>query len=485
MVTTTQPKEDQLKALERYLETAKLAGCPRPQMELFLKADYIAYPWQLLFHAKARAADLPDGPTYILLGGARGPGKSHAIFAQAAIDDCQRIPGLKGLFLRFTGKAAKESLEDLVLKVLANNRVPHEYGAQTIKFPNGSRLVMGGFKDERDIDKYVGIEYDFIVIEEINQLSEKKVQMLLGSMRTTKPGWRPRLYASCNPGGKGHSYIVRTFVMPHRLGREKETAFIPATYRDNPALDEGYIRYLLSLKGQLGEAWRDGNFDILAGMFFPEWKEEVHVCEPFDIPKDWKRIAFMDYGHSAQTALYWAAVSPDGKLYIYRELYRAGLNFSALAEEFVAMTPMAELKKLEYIVADPAIWAVKGENALGLSGAKIFADRVKELTKHDVPMVKANNDRINGWAAVREYLAPFMENGKPKAKLQVFRSCPELIRVMPEQMHDENNPEDLDTDGEDHGPDALRYGIMSKPEPYPPHVSEIEEEKPLFDDIGV
>ncbi|MFA6095896.1 MAG: phage terminase large subunit, partial [Candidatus Paceibacterota bacterium] len=415
-----QEKERQLQALNSYFATAIAAGCPRPQMELFVKAEYIAYPWQLLFHAKARAADLPGGPTKIGLGGSRGPGKSHAIFVQTTVDDCQRVAGLKGLFLRQTGKAAKESLEDLVVKALAK-RVPHEYAASTIKFPNGSRILMGGFKDEKDIDKYIGIEYDFIAVEEINQLSEKKIQMLLGSMRTTKEGWRPRLYASFNPGGKGHAYVVKTFVMPHKLGRESDTAFIPATYRDNPGLNQEYIDYLLSLKGQLGEAWREGNFDILAGAFFPEWREEVHTCDAFPLPKDWRRICFMDYGHSAQTALYWAAIAPDGKMYVYRELYRPGLNFSALADEFVAMTPPGEV--IDYLVADPAIWAVKGESAHGLSGAKIFADRYRELTKREIQMVRANNDRINGWAAVREYLAPFMENGKTKAKLQVFKTC--------------------------------------------------------------
>lgn len=471
-----------MQALDKYFQTASAAGCPRPQMELFLKANYVAYPWQLLFHAKARAADQPGGPTKIGLGGARGPGKSHAIFGQVTIDDCQRVAGLKFLFLRQTAKAGKESMEDLVIKVLAN-RVPHDFSSSTIKFPNGSRVVMGGFKDEKDIDKYVGIEYDGIAIEEINQLSEKKVDMLLGSMRTTKEGWRPRLYASFNPGGKGHGYVKKTFVVPHKRGIEQATAFIPANFRQNPALNKEYIDYLVGLKGQLGMAWRDGDFDIMAGAFFPEWNEKIHVCQEFQIPKDWKRITFLDYGHGAQSALYWAAIAPDGKMYVYRELYRAGLNFSALADEFIAMTPPTEV--IDYLVADPSIWSVKGENTAGLSGAKIFADRYKEVAKKEITMVRANNDRQNGWSAVREYLSPFAENGVMKAKLQVFPCCTDLIRVFPDMIHDENNPEDMDSDEEDHALDSLRYGIMSKPEPYPPLAPALEEEKPLYSDIGI
>lgn len=466
------------------LETAKAANCPRDQVETFLRASYVPYPWQWKFHGVSREADLKDGPNTIGLGGARGPGKSHAIFAQVTLDDAQRVPNLKGLFLRQTGKAAKESMDDLVTKVLAG-KVDHETANGTIRFKNGSKIILGGFKDDKDIDKYIGIEYDVIAIEEINQLTKKKVEMLLGSMRTTKDNWRPRLYASFNPGGVGHGYVKKTFVMPYKNDREKETRFIPATYKDNPGLDEGYINYLQSLDGQLGQAWRDGNFDILAGQFFPEWNEEVHVIEPFDIPADWKRICMMDYGHTAQTALYWAAVSPDGKLYIYRELYRSGLNFSDLADTFVAMTPNGE--EIDYIVADPSIWAKKGENKFGLSGAEIFSDRYKELTKRLPRLERANNDRFNGWVAVREYLKPFIESGKVRARLQIFNTCTELIRTFPEQIHDENNPEDLDTDMEDHALDSIRYGIMSKPIPKP-KVDEDwydEDDEPLYPEINM
>jgi len=474
--------EPNLKPLEKLLQTAKDLGCPREQVERFLASQYVPYPWQWKLHAAARQADLKDGPTKIGVGGARGPGKSHGIFAQVTIDDSQRVPNLKGLFLRQTGKAAKESMEDLVVKVLSGN-IEFELASGVIRFPNGSRVVLGGFKDEKDIDKYVGIEYDWIAVEEINQLTETKVKMLLGSMRTTKTNWRPRLYGSFNPGGMGHAYVKKTFVLPHKLNQEKDTRFIPANYKDNPGLDEGYINYLLSLDGQLGQAWREGDFDVMAGQFFPEWNEKIHVIDPIDIPKDWLRIAFLDYGHTAQSALYWASIDPQGKMYVYRELYKTGLTFSSLADEWVSHTPANE--EIDYLVADPSIWAKKGENAFGLSGAEIFQQRVKELTKKDIRLERANNDRFNGWAAVREYLKPFIEQNKTISKLRVFSTCVNLIRTFPDQVHDINNPEDLDTTQEDHALDSLRYGIMSKPEPK--KISEYvqEEEKPLYSDIGI
>src|SRR5262245_4846644 len=145
--------------LELLTEEAKSAGVPIGQLTNFLKGQYIPLRWALPFHAAARSCDVPGGPVDLGVGGARGPGKSHSTFSQVALDDCQRFPGLKVLFLRQTGKAADESMEALVDKVL-KHRIPYTYNISRgiVKFPNGSKIILGGFENENDIDKYVGIE---------------------------------------------------------------------------------------------------------------------------------------------------------------------------------------------------------------------------------------------------------------------------------------------------------------------------------------
>ena len=208
--------------------------CPKSQITHFLTSQYIPLPWQWKFHAEARLADF-NQVTKIGVGGASGPGKSHAVFAQVTLDDCQSIPNLKFLFLRQTGKAARESFEDLISKVL-RGKVKYTYNKTNniLNFENGSRVILGGFQDERDKDAFIGIEYDGIAIEELNQLTEDKVNKLLGSMRTTKEHWKPRLYASFNPGGIGHDFVKRLFIEAHRNGTETKTRFLPANYKDNP-----------------------------------------------------------------------------------------------------------------------------------------------------------------------------------------------------------------------------------------------------------
>jgi len=113
------------------------------QLENFVAAGYVPQRKQLEFHAAARLCDRPDGPSQIGFGGARGPGKSHASFAQLALDDCRRIPGLKALYLRLSAKQGREQSDDLRRVVL--KRVPHHYirAESLVTFPNESRIVIG------------------------------------------------------------------------------------------------------------------------------------------------------------------------------------------------------------------------------------------------------------------------------------------------------------------------------------------------------
>ncbi len=448
--------------LEACLQTAKQAGSPREQAENFVSVGYYPYPWQWTFHSVARDADRENGPVEIGLGGARGPGKSHAIFSQIALDDSKRVDGLKSLFIRKTAQSAKESFDDLIDKTI-RGKVRFERANNVLRFENGSRILLGGFHNEDDIDKYIGIEYDLIAVEELNQLTEEKYIKLLGSLRTSKENWRPRTYTSFNPGGIGHNFVKERFVLPHRLMEEKRTRFVPSTYKSNPLLNAEYIQYLEGLGGDLGRAWREGDFDLFAGQYFREWRYETHVCQPFDIPKDWRRFCALDYGFNHPLSLGWYAIDPDGVLYRYRELVQSGLNYSEAAELFVSMTTPVE--DIAYIVADPAIWAKKGERTDSLSGAEVFQGRVKELLKKDIRLVRADNNRILGWNSVREYLRPFEREGVLTAKFQVFSTCSALISCLPSQQHDERNPEDmLKQDGDDPA-DELRYAIMSRPTP--------------------
>ena len=125
-------------------------GCPQDQLYSFLVAGYVPQRKQLVFHAAARACDVAGGPSHVGYGGTRGQAKSHATFAQAVLDDMQRFDGLKWLYLRKIKGRALESMDDLRRKVL--QFTPHEYKNHTLTLPNGSFMIMGGFRGEAEID---------------------------------------------------------------------------------------------------------------------------------------------------------------------------------------------------------------------------------------------------------------------------------------------------------------------------------------------
>jgi PBSX family phage terminase large subunit len=260
---------EDISALQRFVPDCKKSGMKLDQIDRFVNAGYFPHSRQQLFHAACRDADT-GFVKEILVGGGRGGGKSHACVAQAGIDDCQRYSNLKVLFLRKVQKAAKESFNDLTRRVLKD--IPKEVRQLEVRFPNGSFIIFGGFRNSGDIEKYVGIEYDLIIIEELTLLTLDVYQKLLGSLRTSRQdGYVPRLYASTNPGSIGHSWVKQRFVVPHRLGIEGKydngelvkTRFISSLAQDNPFLDQGYKKDILEkLTGNLRKMWLEGSWEL-------------------------------------------------------------------------------------------------------------------------------------------------------------------------------------------------------------------------------
>ena len=85
---------------------------------------------------------------------------------------------------------------------------------------------------------------------------------------------------------------------------------------------------------------------------------------------------------------------------------------------------------------------------------------MKSLLKQDTSLRRADKNRVQGKIQIHEYLK-VKENGRPK--LQIFNTCPNLIRELQSIPLSKTNPEDVDTHASDHAYDALSYMIMSRP----------------------
>lgn len=438
-------------------------GIPKDAVRRFAAASYLPIPKQLHFHAAAHACDYANGPTDVGLGGARGGAKSHGVLAQLALDDCQRQAGLKCLWLRQVGISAREALEDLMPRVL---RLPHSYVGSpvpTIRFPNGSRILVGHFNAENDIARYLGLEYDVIATEEATQLSPAKHAQIGTCLRTSKPGWRVRRYYTTNPGGVGHAYFKRLFIEPFRKGLETATRFIPSTFRDNPYLNPEYVTTLDRLSGWLRAAWRDGDWDAAAGQYFNTWNHEAHVRSRKlldEIPSHWPVWCAMDYGYQHPTAVLLFA-EYDGVVRVVDECGGAKKLVPDMAAEIKAMLGRHAVK-VERLRS-----FVTGSDTFSKEGGMNEKSRALEFQGEGIRLSLANMDRKSGWGEILRLLGD-PANGRP-ARIMISDRCAQTIEQLPALQHDDGKPDDVlktnvdeDGNGGDDYADCLRYGIMLK-----------------------
>lgn len=447
-------------ALNRLIETAERAGLPKDSLSRFLRAGYVPQPMQVRFHAAARSCDEPGGPNQVGNGGARGPGKSHCVFAQTALDDCQRFPGLKVLYLRKIQKNAKEQFEDLRISVL--RYTAHRFANGILYFDNGSRAFVGHFRNESDIDNYLGIEYDLIVIEEATTLSVSKYRALNDSNRTSKSGWRPRIYATTNPGGVGHAWFKETFIVPARTEQETETRFIFGTAEDNVFNDPDYIPKLEKNTGWKLRAYRYGDWDIAAGQYFTNWHYDSHVVEPFVVPFQWPAWASFDYGYTHPTVVYLLREF-DGTIYVtaeYREAKKVpAIHAPAIKELFLSQG--LDIARVKPFVAGADTFDQKGDEH-----ARTVAQQYEALGIH---LERAQMSRISRAGELLMRLGDVHAEKRIEPTIKIFNTCTHLIDCIPALQHDPHRPEDVlkwdvdeDGNGGDDPYDSLGMGLLVK-----------------------
>jgi hypothetical protein len=310
----------------------------------------------------------------------------------------------------------------------------------------------GGVLAFRNLDKpekYASAEFIAIGVDELTKNPYEKFVALRHRLR-----WAgikdTKFLAGTNPGSIGHLWVKKHWMDKDFPPEEKESdqfVYIPAKYSDNPYRDEGYEKTLNSLPPKLARAFRDGDWDVFEGQYFDNWDRQRNVCKPFTIPKHWMKFIWMDYGYTKPSCVHWAALSDEGKVYVYRELYVTSHTYIQLAKKVVQMTPKEEV--IERMVADPAIFAKQGHG--DDIEPKSGADEMYEATNGWLAWERGNNDRINGWNIMRDYI---------QTKLVYFETCKEAIRTIPALVYDSTKVEDVDTNGEDHAGDCDRYGIM-------------------------
>lgn len=400
---------------------------------------------------------------YTAYGGARGGGKTHAVRVKA-VAGALLYPGIRILIIRRTYSELQHNHIEPILKMIPQPQVGvYNIQLHQIYFTNGSTIIFGHFNSYNSaFQEYQGQEYDWIFIDEATQFTEQEFRLLGGCLRGVNE-FPKRMYLTCNPGGVGHRWVKRLFVdrdfkTDCENAEENEDPndyeFIQATVDDNTALmkSEGgrdYLKQLSQLPENIRAAHRYGDWEGLSGNYFPEFSEGKHTCEAFPLPRWWRRYRALDYGLD-MLACYWFAVDETGRVWCYRELKQKDLVVSDAARMILENTGINE--HIDITFAPPDLWSRTKDS--GKSMAELFMT-------NGVPLVKASNNRVQGWLQVKEFLKD-SPDGKPG--LMFFRNCTGIIEDIQAIQADEKNPNDCAKEPHDitHSNDAIRYFCVSR-----------------------
>ena len=416
----------------------------------------------------------------VLYGGSAGGGKSYAMLA----DPLRYMghPSFSGLLLRHT----TEELRELIFK--SKEIYPQiwkgiKWSERKMQWeaPSGARLWMSYLDRDDDVLRYQGLAFSWIGFDELTQWSTPYAWNYMRSrLRSVAQDLPVYMRATTNPGGPGHQWVKKMFIDPAPYGRKFDATdiesgnvlsypkghtkagqalfkrrFIPARLSDNPYLSAqgDYEAMLLSLPEHQRRQLLEGDWDIKEGAAFTEFDRNVHVIEPFSIPRNWVKFRACDYGYGPYSGVLWFAVSPDEQIIVYRELYVSKVLAADLAD--MILEAEADDGNIKYGVLDSSLWHKRGDTGPSL------AEQMTMRGCRFRPSDRSKGSRVSGKNEIHRRLQ--IDEFTEQPRLVFFNTCTDTVSQLPALPLDKKNPEDVDTRAEDHLYDALRYGIMSRP----------------------
>lgn len=438
----------------------------------------------------------------VCFAGTRGPGKTDAMLFSFA-QYCGRGYGdyWRGIIFRRNYK----HLDDIISKSKrwfnkSAQKPRFLAGSNNLKWvwPTGEELLFRAFEEEDDYWDYHGHEYPFIGWEELTSWPSIKCYESMKSCNRSsyqaidefgrlKPsGPIPKfIRSSTNPYGVGHNWVKNYFIDPKPYGNiiiddkgNKRVALF-GSINENPYLDQDYIQMMQGLTDEnKKKAWLYGSWDITSGGMFDDlWNQQIHVIKPFAIPRSWKIDRSFDWGSSRPFSVGWWAESdgteakmtdgtkrifPRGTLFRINEWYGSdgrpneGLRLTAKTVAIGIKDREKQMTLGRTIIpgpADSAIYAVTDDASI--------ADNMEKEGIFWNHADKRSGSRKNGWELIRDRLHATLNNDLEKPGFFVFENCRDFIRTVPGINRDKKDPDDVDTESEDHIADDVRYRVLA------------------------
>lgn len=452
----------------------------------------------------------------VLLEGPRGGGKTDVLLADFAQHVGQGFgPAWRGVLFRREYKQLADVIaksKKLFHRVFPEARFLSSNDSLKWIFKDGEELLFRAFNKPDDYENYHGHEIPWIGWEELTLWpSLDGYRRMMTCCRSSHPGVKlasgdvlpiPRkIRATTNPYGVGHNLVKERFQLPQMRGRVIRNAINPETRKPDPervaifsqlsenkvllAAEPDYLAKIAAGARNASEraAWIDGSWDITAGGMLDDLFDSTkHIVPTFKIPATWRIDRSFDWGSSKPFSVIWWAESDGSPITLDtgRTMPTIKGDLFAVAEWYgcVSGSPNEGLKFTGSQIAagikerEPKLFA--GRIVLpGPADASIFdvengvsiAEDMKRLGVRWLKSFKGPGSRKNGWEALRNRLrAAIAQPGMPResAGLFVCDNCREWIRTVPTLPRDDRDPDDVDTECEDHAGDSTRYRIHTQ-----------------------
>lgn len=321
---------------------------------------------------------------------------------------------------------------------------------KTYEYPNGSTVVVGGMDKP---DKIMSTDFDMIIVFEAHELSEDDIEKLTTRLRHGVMPYQ-QMICDTNPASPTHHLNKRANSgLMHRLLSRHE---------DNPRWHDGtdwtidgvkYLAKLDRLTGARLQRLRYGKWAQSEGVVYEGFDASLHLIDRFELPADWRRIRVIDFGFRNPFVCQWWAIDPDGRMFLYRELY----GTSRLVEEWAPIIrELSDGESIEVTIADHD------------------AEDRATLEKHGIPSLAACKMVTPGIEAVASRLKV---SGDHRPRLFILRDtlvsrCEELVEekkpcstieefecYMWKKSADGKPVKEAPEKENDHGMDAMRYAV--------------------------